>query len=101
MVFIGDAIEENPDTLCNLAGQCGILQLPLFMFQEGHDRTVEQTFRSMAKLSGGAFARFDSHSASTLAALLGAVARYAAGGQAALENTNSDSAKLLLQQLKP
>jgi hypothetical protein len=55
----------------------------------------------MASLSGGAFARFDSHSAGTLAALLGAVARYAAGGRAALENSGGDSARLLLQQLKP
>ena len=101
LVFIGDAIEENPDSLCNLAGQCGIRRLPLFMFQEGHDRAVEQTFRSMAKLSGGAYARFDSTSASTLAALLGAVARYATGGHAALEKTTDDSARLLLQQLKP
>ena len=101
LVFIGDAIEESPDSLCNLAGQCGIRRLPLFMFQEGHDRAVEQTFRSMAKLSGGAYAHFDSSSASTLAALLGAVARYAAGGHAALEKTTGDSAKLLLQQLKP
>jgi hypothetical protein len=101
LVFIGDAIEESPDSLCNLAGQCGIRRLPLFMFQEGCDRLVEQTFRSMAKLSGGAYARFDSSSASTLAALLGAVARYATGGHAALEKTTGDSAKLLLQQLKP
>ena len=36
-----------------------------------------------------------------LAALLGAVASYAAGGRAALENTTSDSAKLLLEQIKP
>lgn len=101
LVFIGDAVEENPDTLCNLAGQCGLLHLPLFLFQEGRDRAVEKTFRSMASLSGGAFARFDSRSAGTLAALLGAVARYAAGGRAALENTADDSAKMLLQQLKP
>lgn len=101
VVFIGDAIEESPDTLCDLAGQCGLLQLPLFLFQEGRDPVVEQTLGSMARLSGGAYARFDSHSASSLAALLGAVARYAAGGRAALENSNGDSAKLLLQQLKP
>jgi len=100
VVFIGDAVEENPDTLCNLAGQCGILQLPLFVFQEGRGSAVEQTFRSMAKLSGGAYARFDASSASTLAALLGAVASYAAGGRAALENNAGDSAKLLLRQLK-
>jgi hypothetical protein len=100
LVFIGDALEENPDTLCNLAGQCGILRLPLFLFQEGRDRTVEQTFRTMAKLSGGAYARFDSSSASTLAGLLGAVASFASGGHAALEKRGGDSAKLLLQQLK-
>jgi hypothetical protein len=101
LVFIGDAVEESPDTLCDLAGQCGILQLPLFLFQEGTDRLVEQTFRSMAKLSRGAYARFDSRSAATLAGLLGAVASFATGGRAALEKRGGDSAKLLLQQLKP
>ena len=100
LVFIGDALEEKPDTLCDLAGQCGLLQLPLFLFQEGSDRRVQQTLRSMAKISGGAYAHFDTRSAGTLAALLGAVARYAAGGRAALENNTSDSAKMLLAQLK-
>lgn len=101
VVFIGDAMEENPDTLCDLAGQCGLLRLPLFLFQEGTQTAVEQVLRSMARLSGGAYARFDSGSADTLAALLGAVASYAAGGRAALENSASESAKLLLTQLKP
>ena len=101
LVFIGDALEENPDTVCDLAGQCGLLKLPLFLFQEGADRQVEKTFRSMARVSGGAYARFDARSAHTLAALLGAVASYAAGGRAALESTTSDSAKLLLEQLTP
>jgi hypothetical protein len=100
LVFIGDAIEENPDTLCDLAGQCGLLQLPLFLFQEGQERNVEQTFKAMARVSGGAWARFDSRSAGTLAALLRAVACFVAGGRTALENSASDSAKLLLQQLK-
>jgi hypothetical protein len=100
LVFIGDAVEENPDKLCDLAGQCGLLKLPLFLFQEGHDQEVERTFRSMAGLSGGAYARFDSTSADTLAALLGAVARYARGGRVALENSSGDSDRLLLKQLK-
>ena len=100
VVFIGDAMEESPDSLCDLAGQCGMLQLPLFLFQEGRERQVEQTFSSMAKLSGGAYARFDSSSAATLAGLLGAVASYATGGRTALEKRGGDSAKLLLQQLK-
>ena len=100
VVFIGDAVEENPDTLCQLAGHCGLRQLPLFLFQEGRSGGVEKTFRDMARLSGGAYARFDARSAGALAALLGAVASFAAGGRAALENHASDSAKLLLQQLK-
>ena len=101
LVFIGDAMEENPDSLGDLAGQCGLHGLPLFLFQEGRQAVVERTFRSMAKLSGGAFARFDNRSAGTLAALLGAVARYAAGGRAALENSGEASARQLLEQLKP
>ena len=101
LVFIGDAVEENPDTLCDLAGRCGLLGLPLFLFQEGQLPQVEQTFRSMARISGGAWARFDAQSAATLASLLGAVASFAAGGRAALENNGSEGAKLLLRQLKP
>lgn len=99
LVFIGDAVEENPDSLCNLAGQCGIAGLPLFVFQEGHSTAVEKTFRTMAKVSGGAYARFDQSSAAKLASLLGAVASYATGGRKALENINTDGAKLLLRQL--
>lgn len=100
VVFIGDAMEENPDTLCDLAGKCGILRLPLFLFQEGNDKLARSTFQSMARLSGGAWARFDGASADTLAGLLGAVASYAAGGRTALEQHGGPGAKLLLQQLK-
>jgi hypothetical protein len=100
VVFIGDAVEENPDTLCNLAGQCGLLKLPLFMFLEGRDPSASRTFVDIARLSGGAFSRFDARSATTLASLLGAVASYAAGGRQALEQDNSAVAKTLLQQLR-
>jgi hypothetical protein len=101
LVFIGDAMEENPDTLCQLAGECGLRKLPLFLFQEGDLPLVRSTFQQMARLSGGAWVRFDAASAATLADLLGAVARYASGGRKALENNPTESAKLLLQQLKP
>jgi hypothetical protein len=103
MVFIGDACEENPDRLAGKAGELGIAGLPLFMFQEGHDDAVESVFRHMARLSGGAWARFDHSSPQELASLLGAVARYAAGGtEAMLEHGTGGSrgVKLLLDQLK-
>jgi hypothetical protein len=99
VVFIGDAMEENPDALCDLAGQCGLLKLPIFMFQEGADKKAGETFRAIARLSHGAFAHFDHNSAQTLAKLLGAVASYAAGGRKALEKDNTEVARLLLKQL--
>ena len=73
--------------------------LPLFLFQEGSDPNVTQIFSHMAKLSRGAFARFDHNSASYLASLLSAVANYAVGGRKALASDSSEGAKLLLKQL--
>lgn len=101
LVFIGDAVEENPSMLQELAGKCRIQSLPLFIFQEGTDPRAAQCFQTMARVSGGVHERFDSRSAGRLGELLGAVARYAAGGRAALESSGSGGAKRLLQQLRP
>ncbi|MEO0436334.1 MAG: hypothetical protein AAF098_05455 [Pseudomonadota bacterium] len=100
LVFIGDAMEESDRELLELAGKSRMLQLPLFMFQEGSDARTTEVFTSMATLSGGAFAHFDQSSARKLRELLGAVARYAAGGRAALEDKGSAAAQLLLKQLE-
>lgn len=91
IVFIGDAIEENPDILCQLAGELGLLNTPLFIFQEGVDSYVKKIFKQMAKLSRGAYAPFDLNSATELKQLLSAVAIFAAGGQEALEKFSKDS----------
>ena len=102
-VFIKDACEEMPDRVLAKAGELGLAGLPLFLFQEGHDGAVESVFRKMAQLTGGAWARFDQRSAAELAALLGAVARYAAAGKRGmLEHGGADDGgvKLLLEQLK-
>jgi len=93
VVFIGDAIEENPDILCQLAGELGLLNTPLFIFQEGFDSYVKKIFKQMAKLSRGAYAPFDLNSATELKQLLSAVAIFAAGGQEALEKFSKDSDK--------
>ena len=101
LVFVGDAMEENPDSLCNLAGQMGISKIPAFMFQEGADRITRQTFQEVARLSGGAYAPFNLNSADELKSLLSAVAVYAAGGHKALMNMKpSKAVGLLTQQLK-
>jgi hypothetical protein len=59
VVFVGDAMEENPDTLAYEANELGRLGVPAFVFQEGHDRDAEQTFRDMARLTHGAYCHFD------------------------------------------
>jgi hypothetical protein len=86
LVLVGDCMEENLDTLCSLAGELGLLGVPAFLFQEGHDPVAERAFAQLARLSGGAHCRFDAGSAQQLKDLLSAVAVYAAGGRHALED---------------
>jgi hypothetical protein len=101
LVFVGDAMEEPIDDLCATAGELGILGVPAFMFQEGHDPVAENAYREIARLSGGAYSRFDSGSAQQLGELLRAVAAYAAGGRKALAAlTQSAGARALLAQLR-
>ncbi|MEO0548206.1 MAG: VWA domain-containing protein [Pseudomonadota bacterium] len=100
LVFVGDAMEEDVDSLCAKAGELGLLGVPCFVFQEGHDPNAEMAFREIARLSKGAFMRFGPGSASRLAELLKAVARYAGGGRRALEASGSREARLLLEQMQ-
>jgi hypothetical protein len=113
-VFIGDAVEEPPSELYDAAAGLGT---PLFCFQEGDGlaiyldqhgeivhghppQKVETIFREIARLTGGAYGRFDSGAAKQLAELLRAVAAFAIGGVAALANQHTDSARKLLGQMK-
>src|SRR5712671_3993016 len=102
VVFVGDAMEENVDELCVKAGELGLLKVPVFMFQEGHDTIAEQAFREIARLTGGAWCRFDPGAAAQLRELLRAVAAYAAGGREALRrlSTPGSGAAKLLGQMK-
>ena len=59
LVFVGDAMEEPIDDLCAAAGQLGLLGVPAFVFQEGGDAVAERAFREIARLSRGAYCRFD------------------------------------------
>ena len=38
LVFVGDAMEEDVDRLCKLAGELGLLGTPVFIFHEGGDQ---------------------------------------------------------------
>ncbi len=85
LVFVGDAMEEEVDRLCQLAGELGLNGVPVFVFHEGRDPAAARAFQQIAKLSRGAYLRFDLASAERLKDLLAAVAVYAAGGYRALE----------------
>jgi hypothetical protein len=100
VVFVGDAMEENVDDLCSKAGELGLLKVPVFLFQEGDNPVAEQAFREIARLTGGAWCRFDPGAAAQLRELLRAAAAYAAGGREALlrlSRTATGAARLLGQ----
>jgi hypothetical protein len=103
LVFVGDAMEEGLDDLCHSAGELGLLGVPAFMFQEGADPVAEQAFREIARLTRGAYCRFDPGAAHQLGELLRAAAAYAAGGMRALTDLSARrqaGAIRLLEQMR-
>ncbi len=103
LVYVGDAMEESVDDLCARAGELGLLGVPAFVFQEGGDPAAEQAFREIARLSRGAYCRFNAGAANELRELLRAVAAFAAGGMKALTDLSARrqaGATRLLEQMR-
>ena len=84
LVYVGDAFEEDADAAAAEAGRLALLGVPAFMFHEGDDPHAATVFQTVARLTGGVYARFDSGAAKQLRDLLMAAAIYAAGGAVAL-----------------
>ena len=42
VIYVGDAMEENIDVLCQAAGEIGLQGTPIFAFQEGNDGNAER-----------------------------------------------------------
>ncbi len=55
LVFVGDAMEESVDRLCQLAGELGLNGVPIFVFHEGGDLAAARAFQQIARLSRGAY----------------------------------------------
>ena len=100
VVYIGDAMEEGVDDLAQKAGRLGLHGVPVFAFQEGHDPVAETAFKEIARLSKGAWFRFDRSAAETLSRLLSAVAVFASGGLRALEARGRAEDRLMIEHLK-
>lgn len=103
VIFVGDAFEEDIDEVCHLAGELGVLGVPVFLFHEGGDPLAARAFRQIAQLTKGAYCPFDADSADRLKELLAAVAVYAAGGRNALlefgRRSGGDGVRLLTSQI--
>jgi hypothetical protein len=84
-VLVGDAMEEDADALSALAGELGLRGIRGFLFQEGYDPAASAAFAMMARLTGGAHARFDVNAPGSLLDLLRGAAAYASGGREALQ----------------
>jgi hypothetical protein len=112
-IFVGDAVEEPPGELYDAAAGLP----PLFIFHEGSNpvvyfdrhgqivaahplQKVQDVFREIARLTNGAYSKFDAGAAKQLGELLRAVAAFAVGGLGALADLRTDSARKLLAQLK-
>jgi hypothetical protein len=97
LVFVGDCMEEDAGRLCQCANELGLLAVPVFVFHEGYELRAERTFRQIARLTRGAYCRFDGQSPQQLRDLLSAVAVYAAGGRRALEAFGKSKGGVTLQ----
>ena len=88
-------------SLLRRCGELGLLGVPAFMFQECFDPITEQAFREIARLTRGAYCRFDPGAVHQLGELLRAAAAYAAGGLKALSDLsrrqNAGAVRLLAQ----
>jgi hypothetical protein len=100
LVYVGDAMEENVDGLCQTAGALALHNTRAFMFHEGADPAAARAFREIARLTGGAYLPFDARAAGELRALLAAVGAYAAGGRPALEAAGTGAARRLLADMR-
>jgi hypothetical protein len=97
LILISDACEEVPADLYSAAHE---LAAPVFLFQEGTDERVAGIYAEIARITGGAAAKFDSSAAQRLRDLLTAVAAFATGGLQALAAQKTEAVTLLLTQLK-
>ncbi len=99
LIYIGDAVEENADDIGHAAGQLGLHNVPIFMFQEGGDPHVEIVYKEVARLSRGGWFRFDRNSPDVLRQLLSSIAVYATGGIKALKLRGQKTDRLLIEKM--
>lgn len=100
VVLVSDSFEESIDQVGQVAGKLGMLNVPVFVFHEGHDTAAKNAFQHIAQLTNGAYCPFDQNSVAQLKELLCAVAAFAVGGLSALQKQSRQGSKIASSIIK-
>ena len=104
VIIVGDAFHDDQDGLDEAAISANRLRragTQVFLMQLGDDPTTARKLQYLARVSGGAYFRFDPRTQEQqFAEMWEAVSAYAAGGEEAVKTTGGQAATLLLQHLK-
>ena len=104
VIIVGDAFHDDPDGLDEAAISANRLRRAgtrVFLMQLGDDPITARRLQYLARVSGGAYFRFDPRTQERqFSEMWKAVSAYAAGGEEAVKMTGGQAATLLLQHLK-
>ena len=104
VIIVGDAFHDDPDGLDEAAISANRLRRAgtrVFLMQLGDDLITARKLQYLARVSGGAYFRFDPRTQERqFSEMWKAVSVYAAGGEEAVKITGGQAATLLLQHLK-
>jgi hypothetical protein len=103
VIIVGDAFHDDPDGLNEAAIFANRLRragTQVFLLQLGGNRITARRLQHLARVSGGAYFRFDPRTQERqFSEMWKAVSTYASGGEEAVKATGGQAATLLLQHL--
>jgi hypothetical protein len=104
VIIVGDAFHDDPDSLDEAAISANRLRRAgtrVFLMQLGDDPVTARRLQYLARVSGGAYFRFDPRTQERqFSEMWKAVSVYASGGEDAVKMAGGQAATLLLQHLK-
>jgi hypothetical protein len=103
VIIVGDAFHDDPDGLDEAAISANRLRRAgtrVFLIQLSEDPTTARRLQYLARVSGGAYFRFDPRTQERqFADMWEAMSAYTTGGEEAVKATSGQAATLLLEQL--
>ena len=104
VIIVGDIFHDDPDGLDEAAISANRLRRAgtrVFLMQLGDDLITARRLQYLARISSGAYFRFDPRTQERqFSEMLKTMSVYATGGEEAVKTTGGQAATLLLQHLK-